>query len=77
MSNQKIVFLEREFILVEGAAITTPEDFARFRASYAHLFPDGSIRRYGTIIGKESDITFLGDDDTEVTSLNGLLDGIV
>jgi hypothetical protein len=42
-------------------AITTLKDFKEFNCSWAHLYPDGSVNRFGEVIGHVSDIV-LGDE---------------
>lgn len=59
---QKIRFEGKEWVLV-GGAITTPEAYRNFAPSYAHLFDDGRIVRWGKQIGARADIEFLGDAD--------------
>jgi hypothetical protein len=50
-----------DLILVDRGSITTIERFERFECSYAHLFPDAVVRRFGVEIGKESDIEVLNE----------------
>ena len=45
-----------DLVLIHGA-ITTPKRFENFSVSLAHLFTNGSIYRFGEIIGKAEDIT--------------------
>ena len=61
--TRKIKFEGKEMLLI-GGAIATQEQFENFEPSYAHLFPDGVIRRYGEEIGLESDIEYL-DKETQ------------
>lgn len=68
----RVRFQDAEYILVggdltKGGPIATPDAFANFRVSYAHLMPDGIIRRYGAQIGTRDDIEVLGPDDTRPT----------
>ena len=65
--NKRILFRDKEYVLTEGGAIATREDIEAFRESYAYLFPDGRIFRYGRLIGHREDITILGDSDAEHT----------
>ena len=55
-----IEFEGRPYVLIgrtEGA-ITTPEDYRQGQCSYAHLYPDGTIMRFGQAIGTRADIVF-------------------
>ena len=63
-----------DFILTEGNAITTPEDYSAFRESYAHYFPDRDlVMRYRHQIGTTTDIEF-----GEVVEHSGpLLEGVL
>lgn len=58
---EKIRFQEQDFVLV-GGAITTPEAYRTGEVSFAHLMKDGSVRRFGTVIGQREDIEFLGEE---------------
>lgn len=63
----KIKFKGMEFVFVgydltEGA-IALREDYENFRPSFAHLFPNGEIRRHGSLIGSREDIEILGKTD--------------
>jgi hypothetical protein len=65
---RRIRFQDKDYVLVggkyvPGAAIATPEAYANFEPSYAHLMPDGRIMRFGKQIGQESDITYLPDEE--------------
>jgi len=59
----KIKFKGKEYLLVSGSvknsAIATKEQFENFECSYAHLYEDGKIRRFGGVIGNIDDIEFL------------------
>lgn len=78
----KIRFQDREWLLVgdleSGGAIATDEDFVLGRASYAHLFSDGEILRYGLAIGSVSDIEVIDEhyqpEPTPATMLGCMLD---
>lgn len=64
-SHRRLRFRGNEYIFVQGA-IMTPEAYANFDDSYAHLFDDGKIKRYGEVIGTVEDIEWLeGEDNTE------------
>jgi hypothetical protein len=60
---QEILFKGSRYWMFSSGAIATPRNFPHPRSSYAHLFPDGSIMRYGEVIGSESDIERLGPVD--------------
>lgn len=60
---KRIKFQGNEYILTgnrEGA-ITTPEAYASWETSYAHLFPNGVIKRFHQVIGSIEDIEFIDD----------------
>ncbi len=48
-----------------GGAIATQEEFEEFRISYAHLNPDGNVKRFGKIIGTVKDIKILTPKEVE------------
>ena len=56
----------------EGA-ITTPELYKNFDTSYAHLFSNGNVCRYGQVIGTiDDDIIFIGEEDkSEIENFSG------
>ena len=60
---QRISFQGKEWVLVgtseHGGAIATKQAFEHGDESYAHLYSNGEIRRYGEVIGSHADITFL------------------
>lgn len=61
---RKIKFKGEEFILVGSSselegAIATREQYENFEDSYAHLFSDGTVKRYKVVIGNLNDIEFL------------------
>lgn len=63
-------FKGQEFILIleagrEGGAITTHELYENFAPSFAHLYPDGTIRRFGKIIGTRQDIEWVVKSEIE------------
>ena len=55
-----IIFKEDKFILVgnleDGGAIAKREDYENFEMSYAHLFQNGEVKRFGVVIGSRADI---------------------
>jgi hypothetical protein len=68
--NIKIRFKGEDYIFtgdtLEGeGAITTPEAYSNFEDSYAHLYSNGEIKRYGEVIGHREDIIATGLDFTE------------
>jgi len=56
---EMIKFKGKNYVLIEGA-LTTKEAYKNGRASYAHLFEDGKVRRFGEVIGSKEDIEFSG-----------------
>lgn len=56
---QKIIFQDKPYILIDRT-ITTIEDFKNGEQGYAIIIGD-DIKRYGEIIGKRKDITFLDE----------------
>ena len=83
-THLRIRFANQEFILVggdlaRGGAITTPEDYAAFQPSFAHLFEDGTIMRYHQQIGTREDIEVLGECEVLPTKegvVRGLTEGM-
>lgn len=47
--------------LVDGA-IATRKQYENFECSYAHLYKDGIIRRFGIPIGTKEDIKVINND---------------
>jgi hypothetical protein len=45
--------------LLVGGAIALAEDFQHGRASYAHLWPDGAVKRFGETIARRDDVTVI------------------
>lgn len=41
--------------------IATRRQYDNFVPGYAHLYPDGNIRRYGVVIGTRDDIEWVED----------------
>lgn len=65
-----IKFFGIEYILIgtlQEGAITTQEQYDTFSDSYAHLFPDGTILRYGSIIGTLSDIEVINATEDQTS----------
>lgn len=70
----KIRFQGKEWLFVgdsleEGGAITTPEWYEDGIVSYAHLSPDGIVRRYHEEIGTIEDIQVI-DSNPPPVSMN-------
>jgi hypothetical protein len=62
--NRRIRFRGVEYLLVgdiTDGSITTPDDYGTGCLAYAHLFPDGLIRRFGEEIGSVTEIEVLGE----------------
>jgi len=70
-SAPRIRFRDSEYLLI-GGAIATRSQFENGQMGFAHVFEDGLIRRYGTVIGSVQDITFLGRAEQITMSLGGL-----
>lgn len=69
---QRIRFQGEEYILV-GGAITTPERYRSGTVSFAHLYPNGKILRYGVRIGVKDDIEYLEEIENVVPTEDGTL----
>lgn len=67
-----IKFKGNQYLLTEGGAITTPTDYANFLPSYAHLYEDGTISRYGTVIGCREDIEILRPATEKEQKIGGM-----
>jgi hypothetical protein len=63
--NEEYVFTGES--LEEGGSIARLEDFENGRCSFAHLFPDGNISRFGMLIGTREDIEIIGNCDPNIT----------
>lgn len=59
----KIKFKDQDYFFIgdtpQDGAIALAEDYYNFAPSFAHLFPNGEIKRYNRIIGTREDIQFL------------------
>ena len=66
MRFRNIRFLGKNWLLVgeTSGAITTVESYSHGICSFAHLHENGTISRYGILIGLREDIVF-GDEATE------------
>ena len=61
----RVKFQGEEFILVgdeNDCAITTKYLYENCLTSYAHLFPDGNIKRFDVIIGTKEDLLYLNKE---------------
>ena len=74
-----IKFNNQEYILLgtleEGGAIATREQWENGLCSFAHLFEDGKIMRFGEEIGSREDIQVIGKytDNSKPNALLGIL----
>ena len=82
----KISWRGREYVLVnpegetlaDGGAIATVKQWQSGQCSTAHLWPDGTISRFGTYVGTIADIEVLGEIETPAvleTAVEELLSG--
>lgn len=58
----KVKFQSNEYYLITGlvdSPIATKEAYENGTASYAHLFPNGQIKRFGEVIGNKKDLEIL------------------
>lgn len=78
MAIQQIVFQGKEYLLIgeTDGAIATREQYANGFCPYAHLYPDGIIRRKSSIIGVKSDIEFKGPAQ-DVFVADGAMDQVM
>ena len=70
-----VKFQGREYVLVNGA-IATVEAFEAGEASYAHLCPDGVIRRFNQPIGVEADLEIGGEYECQQSD-QGIADSLL
>lgn len=66
----KIKFKGEDYVFVGDSelmngAIATKEDFESFNPSYAHLYEDGVVRRFGNPIGTKEDIKVLEEIEND------------
>jgi hypothetical protein len=58
--EQQIRFKGEVYVLIgdmeSGGAIATPQQFENWECSFAHLYPNGDIKRFGEVIGRREDI---------------------
>ena len=80
-TNLKVRFQDQDFLLLgdltEGGPLATPEQYQHGQCSYAHLFEDGQIRRFGKIIGTRADLTVLEEDVELPEPEEDFFDGIL
>lgn len=60
----KIKLFDEEFLLIgtkNDGAIAKKEQYDNFELGYAHLFPNGQIKRFNKIIGHRDQIEFIGE----------------
>ena len=61
---KEIKFQGRDFILTDGGAITTEEDYKHGLVSYAYVFGD-VVKRFNQVIGAASEIVQLGEKEVK------------
>lgn len=64
MAMLRVRFDGAEYVLTgesleDGGAIATAEEYVKGLPSFAHLFPDGLVMRYGVQIGTRADVEVL------------------
>ena len=77
MKFRQIIFKNEEYLLIAGkndldGAIATKEQYENGVPSFAHLFEDGKIKRYGEIIGTIEDIVFTGEEIEPEVNVNAV-----
>lgn len=75
--HPKIMFENKEYILVDHGAITTKEAFENGTISYAHLMPSGKILRFHKVIGTKDDITYTGEFVEATPDLGKFIGGLL
>lgn len=68
-SYKEVVFHEHVYLLIAShgendGPLATPAQYENGESPFAHLYPDGTIKRYGTVIGSRDDLTFTGKEAT-------------
>lgn len=62
--SREFLFKGRKLVLLgtkkRGGALTTPKAYREGTSSYAELYPDGNILRFGEQIGTRKDLKFTG-----------------
>ena len=80
MRVRKIKFQGQDFILTSpndnSSPIVTVEQFQKGHTSYAHLYEDGTIKRFGALVGTKADIEFGKIIEIEV-DMNIAIPGLV
>ncbi len=65
-----IRFKGNDYLLIgnlqDGGAIATQDDFEHGRCSFAHLCPDGSVKRFTEVVGDREDIEVTGDCEADI-----------
>ena len=74
---RKVRFGNEEWILVPdpdggGGALTTLDAYSAGSCSYAHVFADGRIMRFGAQVGTREDLTDLGEIEEPDATAVGL-----
>jgi len=65
MSIPRLIFKNIEYLLINGddsrdeGAIATPKQFESFALNDYHLNRDGTITRFGEVVGHKEDITWI------------------
>ena len=59
----QITFQGTDYFLIgdieTGGAIATKEQYEKGQVSFAHLYPNGDVKRHGKVIGNKNDITIM------------------
>ena len=60
----RVKFQNEEYIMIdlEDSFIAIEEQYKNGKVSFAHLYPDGSVNRFGKIIGRKEDIEVLEEN---------------
>lgn len=59
--------------LATDGSISTADDFRAGRASFAHLFQDGFVRRFGKVIAERADLEVLGEAQVDFDPVETLV----
>ena len=62
--------------LDRGGALASSADYQAGRCSFAYLFPDGRVLRFGEIIGSRADLKVVGQREVGVDPM-GILRGLL
>ena len=75
MKEINIKLFGNDYLLIgdiqNGGPIATRSQYENFECSYAHLYPNGDINRFGQVIGTRADIIIVGETEVE-PHFNGL-----